>query len=68
MSIQTIEIHGERFVILSERDFLAIQSLKDPMSSVEPQLSGNHQARFREVEPLKLEGTPASELLLQDRR
>ena len=66
MSIQTIEIHGERFVILSERDFLAIQANSDPTSS--SLNAGNGELRYREVVPLQFEGTPASELLLQDRR
>ena len=68
MSIQTIEINGERFVILSERDFLALQASSLDEAAADSPNSGNGAHRFRDVEPIRLAGRPASELLLQDRR
>lgn len=66
MVIQTIEIHGERFVILPEREFLALRpNAVSPPAAPAPV---NGAARFREVVPMRVEGTPASELLLRDRR
>lgn len=66
MNIQTIELHGVRYVILPEREFQELQrSLSaDASNSAEVPASG----RFREVVPLKVDGIPASELLISDRR
>lgn len=68
MTIQTIEIRGERFVIISEHDFLLLQS-----RTAEPRLMRAPNApeaapRFREITPLPVSGTPASEILIQDRQ
>jgi hypothetical protein len=67
MTIQTIQIGGERYVLLLERDFLALQRhpRTEAAESPSPQVNG---PRFREVTPLPVEGTPASEILLRDRR
>ena len=63
MTIQTVELHGERYVILPEREFLEMQG-KLPASQ-SPQ---GRPSKFREVTPLKVSGIPASELLIRDRR
>jgi hypothetical protein len=67
MTIQTIEIHGERYVLLSERDFLTLTRNQAPTAGIAPRPE-NGQSPFREVVPLRVGGTPASELLLKDRR
>ncbi len=68
MTIQTIEIHGERYVVLLERDFLALRANAPVSSTAQPPPPANGPARFREVVPLRVGGTPASEILIQDRR
>jgi hypothetical protein len=66
--IQTIEIHGERFVILPEREFLAMRPQTNGVHAPAVTVAGNGTPRFREVTPLPVDGAPASELLLRDRR
>ena len=67
MTIQTIEIHGERYVVLLEKDFLALQASR--MTSTAPATPpANAPGKFRDVAPLRVSGTPASEILLQDRK
>jgi hypothetical protein len=68
MTIQHIELRGERYVIISERDFLELrgkrpESEDEPMSKPRPS-----NKRFRDVTPLQVDGTPASEILIRDRR
>jgi len=66
MTIQTIELHGKRHVILSERDFIEMQrKLTESGASTQPPVSP--APRFREVVPPRVGGTPASEILIQDR-
>jgi hypothetical protein len=56
MPIQTVELSGERYVILSEKEFLEIQQ-KVPASSVpEPLSSSQREARYRDVIPLRVGG------------
>ena len=66
MTIQTIELCGERYVILPEREFLELQKkISAPPSTESKPLAGGG---FPEVIPLNVGGVPASELLIQDRR
>jgi len=67
MTVQTIEIHGERYVLLSERDFLALKGNASSSPQQDSQ-DANGASRFREVTPVEAPGTPASEILLRDRR
>jgi hypothetical protein len=66
MTLQTVELLGERYVILREKEFRELEqrarSIRPAESNPKP---GGH---FREVTPLKVGGVPASELLIQDRR
>ena len=66
--IQTIEIHGERFVILPEREFLALRPQTNGAHAAAMPAAGNGTPRFREVTPLPVDGAPASDMLLRDRR
>ncbi len=66
MAIQTVELQGERYVILPEREFLELQQKFPNVSSTEAPLPANGQ--FREVVPVRVGGISASELLMQDRR
>jgi hypothetical protein len=66
--IQTIEIHGERFVILPEREFLALRPPTNGANAPAAPTAGNGTPRFREVTPLPVDGAPASDMLLRDRR
>ncbi|MEX2174983.1 MAG: hypothetical protein WD872_11520 [Pirellulaceae bacterium] len=66
MTVQTVELAGERYVILREREFLELRDrvpAPSPLASVSPPVPA-----FREVIPLRVGGTPASELLIQDRQ
>ena len=63
MAIQTVEIHGERFVLIPEREFLALQS---QIPTALP--TRVDSKRFRDITPLRVGGVPASDLLIQDRR
>jgi hypothetical protein len=66
MTLQTVELHGERYVIVRESDFLELQQKAQAATSIEPKpLTG---AGFRHVVPLRVGGDPASELLIRDRR
>jgi hypothetical protein len=66
MTIQTVELCGERYVILPEREFLELQRKVPATAAIEPTLSPD--GGFREVVPLRVGGIPASELLIRDRR
>jgi hypothetical protein len=68
MAIQTVELRGEGYVIIPERDFLEIQRNQLASQNPEALLPFIVQSRFREVVPLRVVGNPASELLIQDRR
>lgn len=74
MAIQTIELSGQRYVILPEREFLELRARRptevpaesSAVSSPAPHAGGG--AKFREVVPLRVGGVAASELLMRDRR
>jgi hypothetical protein len=68
MTIQTVELHGERYVIMSEREFMEMRHKLAEAPSAKPDSPGSDKARFREVAPLKTSGVPVSELLIRDRR
>lgn len=68
MTIQTIELLGERYVILSEREFLALQAKHPSVLGNGAAPSDPSEQRFREVAPLPVGGMPASQILIQDRR
>ncbi len=64
MTFQTIEIAGQRLVILPEEEF---RKLHQSTVSNEPAMN-SEKAKFAVVQPLKVGGQPASEMLIQDRR
>ena len=66
MTIQTVELSGERYVILPEREFLELQKQRPAPPSAETKATGS--GPFREVVPLKIGGIAPSELLIRDRR
>jgi hypothetical protein len=67
MTIQTVELAGRRFVIISEEDFQRLW--KSAGSGGLPRPEGPpRRGQFAAVKPLKVSGIPASELLIQDRR
>jgi hypothetical protein len=66
MTLQTVELQGERYVILREKEFLELEQSAHATTPAEPAHSSG--GPFREVIPLRLGGVPASELLIQDRR
>lgn len=72
MTIQTIELSGERYVILPEQEFLELQQKLAASPGTNAQSPGHSRAhgpaRFRDVVPLRVGGVPASQLLIQDRR
>jgi hypothetical protein len=68
MAAQTIEIHGEKYVILPEQEYLALQLSITQVSPAATPAPENGSARFRNVVPLHVGGTPPSELLMRDRR
>jgi hypothetical protein len=65
MTVQTVELCGERYVILPEREFLEMRKqIPAENQSASEATSGG----FREVVPLQVGGVPTSEMLIQDRR
>ena len=64
MTIQVVELSGQRYVIIPEREFLEFQA----KAGVETSQTDPKNRKFREVIPLQISGIPASELLMQDRR
>jgi hypothetical protein len=65
MTLQTVELLGERYVILREKEFLELQQKAQRAASVEP--NPLTSGEFRHVVPLRVGGVPASELLIRDR-
>jgi hypothetical protein len=77
MTVQHIELGGERYVILPEREFEALarsSAGRTPSDSAplhKPAPAGvpvRAATKFHAVVPLQVAGTPASEILLRDRR
>lgn len=68
MTIQHIELRGERYVIVPEREFLELQRRLPESQTPDAVSTGRSATPFREVTPLKVGGAPASEMLIQDRR
>jgi len=68
MTIQHIELRGEHYVIVSERDFLELQQQRSQAPVRLPAKPATAAPRFREVVPLPVPGMPASAMLIQDRR
>jgi hypothetical protein len=68
MSIQHIQLRGERYVILPEEEFLELQRHRPESEAAQPSASRSSAHAFHEVVPLKVGGVPASELLIRDRR
>ena len=68
MTIQHIELRGERYVILPEREFLELQRRLPESQAAQMAASDRNAAPFRDVVPLKMGGVPASKMLIQDRR
>jgi hypothetical protein len=64
MMAQRVELAGKRFVIVAEEDFLRLERRAQEVSAK----SGRPRPNFAPVTPLKTKGTPASEILIRDRR
>lgn len=66
MTVQTLELAGQRFVVVPEKEF---RKLEQEAKSARP-TPGKRDAgqRFASVTRLKVSGIPASQLLIQDRR
>ncbi len=67
MTIQRIILHGERYVILPEREFMALQTEARPPTDSSGG-TGSTPPRYAEVVPIDFEGVAPSELLILDRR
>jgi hypothetical protein len=67
MDVQTIELAGRRFVILPEEEFRILQQ-KAQSLPLAVSVPSPTKAKFASVQPLKVSGIPASEMLIQDRR
>jgi hypothetical protein len=67
MTVQTIELAGHRFVILPEEEFQQLKKDAEAAPSSAVSIADRRPA-FARVTPLSVGGTPASEMLLQDRR
>jgi hypothetical protein len=73
MTVQHIELGGERYVILPEREFDQMvrrhNDHQHPMANSPQSCPAAHEeASFPDITPLDIKGPPASELLLRDRR
>jgi len=68
MTIQHIELRGERYVILPEREFLELQQRVSTSPAAPDAVTESSKPRFREITPLPVGGPPASEMRIQDRR
>jgi hypothetical protein len=68
MTIQHVELRGERYVILPEREYLELQQRLHASSATRDAAPPPTVGRFRKVVPLKVGGVPASQMLIQDRR
>lgn len=66
MNIQVVELSGERYVILPEKEFLQIQAKAAPEKGAGSN-GARSSPRYRKVIPLRVEGIPVSQLLIQDR-
>lgn len=67
MTIQTIELAGQRFVILPESEFREIErTLASRQQSISDLPAGSH--RFEPVKPFAVSGEQASEMLIRERR
>lgn len=64
MIVQTVELAGQRFVVLPEEDFRKLEREAHPSSSA----TAKPRPKFAPVMPLKVRGIPASESPTRDRR
>jgi hypothetical protein len=64
-TIQTIELSGQRYVVLPESEYLTLRSRSHRASAESEQ----HVApAFKRIKPLQVTGVPASEMMLRDRQ
>ena len=69
MTIQTIELFGERYVIMPEREYLVLTQNPHPSGNGHPEPGvAASPPRFEKVVPLEVPGRPVSEMIIQDRR
>lgn len=68
MTVNTVELKGERFVILTEADFLDLKRRSNPAPRAASAAASARGPTFAEVTPLEVGGEPASDLLVRDRR
>jgi len=74
MTVQHIELAGQRYVILPEHEFKKMlrddDQRQDSTSagSDQPAAAVHQEASFPEITPLKVQDPPASEMLIRDRR
>ena len=67
MTVQTIEIVGRRFVLLSEEEFRELERRAAGTESAASALEAPRQ-RFADVTPFVVSGESASEMLIRERR
>jgi hypothetical protein len=72
MTIQTVELAGQRFVILPESEFREIErklaSQMEPPTVAGVAASAMTNQRFEAVVPFTVAGEQASEMLIRERR
>lgn len=66
-NVQVFEIHGERFVILPEREYIAMRDAP-PLHVQQPATTNGTAPKFGDVTPVPIRGTAASETLIRDRQ
>ncbi len=67
MNVQTIEIAGQRFVILSEPDFQELERRLLAEGHASP-AAASTKPRFEPVTPFEIRGESASDMLIRERR
>lgn len=68
MAIQTVELQGERYVIVPEQEFLKLQGQLSQLVLNPPDPQRSATVGFREIVPLRVTGVAVSEIMIQDRR
>ncbi len=68
MNIQTIEIAGQRFVILPEPEFQELERRVLCAGQTSPLEPPSGKPKFEPVTPFEIQGESASDMLIRERR